>query len=116
MSMWPISWPNGAGPPSATEATAPSAPWSVALTHNRERPCASVWPACRSSFPGYGAQGATAADLAALFDADGTGAVVNSARAILYAYKKAPSKYWVDAARDEALAMKAALWQAAGRA
>ena len=40
--------------------------------------------------PGYGAQGATAADLAALFDADGTGAVVNSARAILYAYQKAP--------------------------
>jgi orotidine-5'-phosphate decarboxylase len=66
--------------------------------------------------PGYGAQGATAADIAAMFDADGTGAVVNSARAILYAYKKAPSKYWVDAARDEAAAMKAALWQAAGRA
>jgi orotidine-5'-phosphate decarboxylase len=66
--------------------------------------------------PGYGAQGATAVDIAAMFDADGTGAVVNSARAILYAYKKAPSKYWVDAARDEAAAMKAALWQAAGRA
>ena len=42
--------------------------------------------------------------------------MVNSARAILYAYKKAPSKHWVDAARDEAAAMKAALWQAAGRA
>lgn len=66
--------------------------------------------------PGYGAQGATAADIAAMFDAEGTGAVVNSARAILYAYKKAPSKYWVDAARDEAASMKAALWEAAGRA
>jgi orotidine-5'-phosphate decarboxylase len=66
--------------------------------------------------PGYGAQGATAADIAALFDANGTGAVVNSARAILYAYKKAPGKHWVDAARDEAAAMRAALWQAAGRA
>ena len=65
--------------------------------------------------PGYGAQGATAADLAALFDANGTGAVVNSARAILYAYKKAPGMHWVDAARAEAAAMKAALWAAAGR-
>jgi orotidine-5'-phosphate decarboxylase len=65
--------------------------------------------------PGYGAQGATAGDLAALFDANGTGAVVNSARAILYAYKKAADKHWVDAARDEAAAMRAALWQAAGR-
>ena len=42
--------------------------------------------------------------------------MVNSSRAILYAYKKSPSKYWVDAARDEAASMKAALWQAAGRA
>ena len=66
--------------------------------------------------PGYGAQGATADDLAALFDANGTGAVVNSARAILYAYKKAPDRQWVDAARAEAEAMRAALWQAAGRA
>ena len=66
--------------------------------------------------PGYGAQGATARDLAALFDAEGTGAVVNSARAILYAYRKAPGRHWLDAARDEAAAMKAALWSAAGRA
>lgn len=65
--------------------------------------------------PGYGAQGATAADIAPMFDARGTGAVINSARAILYAYKKAPERYWVDAARDEARAMKLALWQAAGR-
>jgi orotidine-5'-phosphate decarboxylase len=65
--------------------------------------------------PGYGAQGATAADLAAMFDAQGTGAVVNSARAILYAYRKAEGRHWIDAARDEAAAMKTALWQAAGR-
>jgi orotidine-5'-phosphate decarboxylase len=66
--------------------------------------------------PGYGAQGATAGDLTALFDANGTGAVVNSARAILYAYRKAPGRHWVDAAREEAAAMRAALWEAAGRA
>ena len=38
--------------------------------------------------PGYGAQGARADDLAGMFDAAGTGAVVNSSRAILYAYRK----------------------------
>jgi orotidine-5'-phosphate decarboxylase len=65
--------------------------------------------------PGFGAQGATATDLVALFDSSGTGAVVNSARAILYAYRKAPGRHWLDAARDEAEAMRAALWAAAGR-
>jgi orotidine-5'-phosphate decarboxylase len=66
--------------------------------------------------PGYGAQGATASDIAAFFDGNGTGAVVNSARAILYAYKKAPGRHWVDAARMEAEVMRDALWRAAGRA
>lgn len=37
--------------------------------------------------PGFGAQGASAADAAAAFDADGVGAVVNSSRQILYAYR-----------------------------
>ena len=64
--------------------------------------------------PGYGAQGARAGDLAALFDAGGTGAVVNSARAILYAYLKRAGD-WEDAAVQEARDMKAALWKAAGR-
>ncbi len=64
--------------------------------------------------PGYGAQGARAADLAALFDAAGTGAVVNSARAILYAYKKRDLD-WTQAAKAEAAEMRAALWRASGR-
>src|SRR5262249_40776215 len=34
--------------------------------------------------PGFGAQGATATDTAPAFRADGTGAVINSARAILF--------------------------------
>ena len=38
--------------------------------------------------PGYGAQGAGAADVQACFDADGYGAIVNSSRAILYAYRQ----------------------------
>ncbi len=72
-------------------------------------------PAVPLLVPGYGAQGAQAVDMAALFDASGTGAVVNSARAILYAYKKRDMG-WVDAARAEAAEMRAALWRAAGRA
>jgi orotidine-5'-phosphate decarboxylase len=36
--------------------------------------------------PGYGAQGATAADCAAAFKSDGTGAIVNASRSVLYAF------------------------------
>jgi orotidine-5'-phosphate decarboxylase len=36
--------------------------------------------------PGYGAQGATAADCAAAFKADGTGAIVNASRSVIFAY------------------------------
>ncbi|MBO5998240.1 MAG: orotidine-5'-phosphate decarboxylase [Lachnospiraceae bacterium] len=38
--------------------------------------------------PGYGAQGATAKDLAGFFDADGQGCIVNSSRGIIAAYQK----------------------------
>ena len=38
--------------------------------------------------PGYGAQGATAADCAQALDERGLGALVNSSRAILYAYQR----------------------------
>lgn len=38
--------------------------------------------------PGYGAQGATAKDLAGCFDKDGLGAIVNSSRGIIAAYTK----------------------------
>jgi len=38
--------------------------------------------------PGYGAQGATAKDLAGCFDKNGLGAIVNSSRGIIAAYKK----------------------------
>ncbi len=38
--------------------------------------------------PGYGAQGGTAADVARTFDAKGGGAVVNSSRGILFAWKE----------------------------
>jgi len=40
--------------------------------------------------PGYGSQGGTAADVAAAFDSNGLGAVINSSRAINFAYRDKP--------------------------
>ena len=40
--------------------------------------------------PGYGAQGAGAADVARCFDARGHGALVNASRSIIYAWRSAP--------------------------
>ena len=39
--------------------------------------------------PGFGAQGGTAADVAAAFDENGLGAVINSSRGLTFAYKRA---------------------------
>ncbi len=58
--------------------------------------------------PGYGAQGATAADIVGCFDDAGLGAIVNSSRGIIFAYQK--EQYDDDyqtAARQAVLAMKA---------
>ena len=58
--------------------------------------------------PGYGAQGGGAKDVAGAFDKDGLGAIVNSSRGILCAWKKegcAPEDY-AGAARREALRMR----------
>lgn len=38
--------------------------------------------------PGYGAQGATAADCAAAFDENGAGAIVNASRSVIYAHER----------------------------
>src|SRR5665811_1247203 len=62
--------------------------------------------------PGFGAQGAGPSQLSGIFDAGGTGAVVNSSRAILYAYR-ARGGDWRAAARDEAEDMRRALWAVA---
>jgi orotidine-5'-phosphate decarboxylase len=45
-----------------------------------------MMPNCTFLVPGYGAQGATAADVAPLFKSDGTGALVSASRSIIYAY------------------------------
>jgi orotidine-5'-phosphate decarboxylase len=61
--------------------------------------------------PGYGAQGGTASDVARTFDANGGGAVVNSSRAILFAWKDAPdgAKRYADLARAAAVATTKAI-------
>lgn len=51
--------------------------------------------------PGYGAQGATAREVVSCFNPDGYGAIVNSARDIIFAYLKAP---WRDQFTEEEFA------------
>lgn len=63
--------------------------------------------------PGYGAQGGTADGLKPYFNEDGLGAIVNSSRGIIAAYKKDPylsrfgEKGFADAARQAVIDMKA---------
>jgi orotidine-5'-phosphate decarboxylase len=59
-----------------------------------------VMPRATILVPGYGAQGATAADVAPSFHPDGSGAIVNNARGIIFA---------PEGARAAALAMQSAL-------
>ena len=67
--------------------------------------------------PGYGAQGATAADIAGCFNSDGIGAIVNSSRGIIAAFKNAKYKSdfseddYAQAARQAALDMREDLEQ-----
>jgi len=52
--------------------------------------------------PGYGAQGASAADCATAFKLDGTGAIVNASRSVIYAFDKNPDIDWRQAIRQAA--------------
>ena len=58
--------------------------------------------------PGYGAQGGNASDVKFSFNDDGLGAIVNSSRGIMCAYKKenAPEESFAESARKEAIRMK----------
>ena len=56
--------------------------------------------------PGYGAQGATGADIAGCFDRQGSGAIVNASRSILCAWKKREGMAFDAAAREEAIRMR----------
>ncbi len=53
--------------------------------------------------PGYGTQGGTAKDVAHGFQKDGTGAIVNASRSIIYASDK---NDWEEAAKKAAMAMR----------
>ena len=55
--------------------------------------------------PGYGAQGGSAAEAARSFNEDGRGAIVNSSRAIIAAWKKTGADY-KESARIEAIRMR----------
>lgn len=67
--------------------------------------------------PGYGAQGGKAEDLAPYFNEDGLGAIVNSSRGIIAAYKNETyasfgSEHFAEASRQAALDMKEDIRQA----
>lgn len=76
-----------------------------------------VMPKSYILVPGYGAQGGQAKDLAPFFNEDGLGAIINSSRGIIAAYKQ--EKYasfgaegFADASRQAVLDMKEDLRQA----
>jgi len=64
--------------------------------------------------PGFGAQGGTAADVARTFDSKGDGAIVNSSRANLFAWKDSPdgARRYTELARLAALEATKAIEQA----
>ena len=63
--------------------------------------------------PGYGAQGGTGNDVKGAFDKNGCGAIVNSSRGIICAWKKTGGNY-IDAAHEAAIKMRSELSKAAG--
>ncbi|MHC4712954.1 MAG: orotidine-5'-phosphate decarboxylase [Planctomycetota bacterium] len=74
--------------------------------------------------PGYGAQGATVEDIRPAFRGDGLGAVVNSSRGIIFAYRRSPfdqtygEKRWQEAVEAALKAMTgelAAIYPGGGR-
>ena len=68
----------------------------------------SIIPKAYFLVPGYGAQGATAKDIANAFNDDGLGAIVNSSRGIMCAWKKTgkDGADFMEAARAEAIRMR----------
>ncbi len=63
--------------------------------------------------PGIGAQGAQPDELRGCFNEDGLGAIINASRSILFAYREneadSEGKYWQDAAREAAVALRDSL-------
>lgn len=71
----------------------------------------ALMPRCYFLVPGYGAQGGTAQDVLASFNPDGTGAIINSGRGIIYAYYQPPyadefgPERWEEAVEAAVIAM-----------
>lgn len=75
----------------------------VGATHPEELACLrGLMPHTPLLIPGYGAQGAGASEVASAFLPGGRGALVNSSRGILYAWreKKNAGRHWKDASLD----------------
>jgi orotidine-5'-phosphate decarboxylase len=56
--------------------------------------------------PGFGAQGGTADDVRACFDASGKGAIITASRSILFAYEKPKTSDWTGAIEQATVEMK----------
>lgn len=83
----------------------------VGATYKEEsRNLRKIMPNSYFLVPGYGAQGGTAEDIIDCFNEDGLGALINSSRAIIYAYKNgAHGEKYGEAARKETLNMRDAI-------
>lgn len=71
----------------------------------------SIMPRAIFLVPGYGAQGATAEDVKVCFNKDGFGAIINSSREIIFAYKKSQKfseEQYAEAAREAVYTMNKA--------
>jgi len=66
--------------------------------------------------PGYGAQGASGADIAGCFDSNGLGGIVNASRSLLCAYRKEAGLSPAKAMKKEALKMREDIMGAIRRA
>ena len=87
----------------------------VAATYPDEaRLLRSVMPRQIFLVPGYGAQGATASDCAAAFDADGRGGIVNASRSVIYAFQADTDRPWQSAVERAAKAFAAGVAAAVG--
>jgi orotidine-5'-phosphate decarboxylase len=82
----------------------------VGATHPRElAELRAAMPKVWLLVPGYGAQGATAADVKAAYNADGLGAVVNSSRGVTFPFQPDDPQWEMkilDAARKAATELK----------
>jgi orotidine-5'-phosphate decarboxylase len=85
----------------------------VGATHPRELAALrSALPSVPFLVPGYGAQGGTAADVAAAFDGRGAGGLVNSSRGVIFAHRAGPGKErhgearWERAVEEAAAALR----------